>query len=46
MNAWKHKPAALWMMELAAEFDFCTKDEKLKVYRALSSAWAWGLRAK
>lgn len=46
MNAWKHKPAALWMTELAAEFDFCTNDEKMKVYRALRAAWAWGLRAK
>ena len=46
MNAWKHKPAALWIMELAAEFDFCDKDEKKRVYHALCAAWNWGVRVK
>ena len=41
MNAWKHKPAALWIMELAAEFDFCTDDEKRRLYVVLTQAWAW-----
>ena len=41
-----HKPAAMWIMELAASFDFCDKDEKQRVYYALCAAWNWRARVK
>lgn len=46
MTCRKHKPAAMWIMELAASFDFCDKDEKQRVYYALCAAWNWGARVK
>lgn len=46
MTRRKHKPAAMWLMELAASFDFCDKDEKKRVYHALCAAWNWGARVK
>ena len=39
MTCRKHKPAAMWIMELAASFDFCDKNEKQRVYYALCAAW-------
>lgn len=46
MTRSRHKPTSLWLMELAASFDFCDKDEKKRVYHALCAAWNWGARVK
>ena len=39
-----HKPNSALLMELAASFDFCDKDEKQRVYYALCAAWRWARR--
>ena len=46
MTRRKHKSTAMWLMELAASFDFCDKDEQRRVYNALCNAWSWGARVK
>lgn len=33
---------AMDLDELTASFDFCTLEEKRKVYRAMARAWMWG----
>jgi hypothetical protein len=37
-----HSSSSLWLVKLAASFDFCDRDEKQMVYRVLISAWKWG----
>ena len=39
-------PTDVWLMELAASFGFCDKDEKQRIYYALCAAWNWGTRIK
>ena len=46
MTRRKHKSAAKWIMELAASFDNCDRDEKQRIYYALRAAWNWGTRIK
>ena len=37
-------PADVWLMELAASFGFCDKDEQRRVYHALCAAWNWSVK--
>ena len=43
MTQTAHSSSSLWLVKLAASFDFCDKDEKQMVYHALVSAWKWGM---
>ena len=42
MTQTAHSSSSLWLMKLAASFDFCDKGEKSRIYRVLLSAWEWG----
>ena len=43
MTQTAHPSSSLWLIKLATSFDFCDRDEKQMVYRALISAWKWGM---